>query len=371
MKILHYINHTIMLMVNLLAVGVLLVADLAWYVSPERWYIPALLALVYEWIVIGNVLIGLLWLFSQRKSYCVLSLLCLLISVPQIRATWSFSTHSDKPTNIQTDTLTNTETDKQLTILTYNTMGYGNLSPINSNAEYEWIRHQDADVLCLQEFVVNKSGNHLRLDALKKYLSNYPYTYFCWRENNARHQYGLAVFSKYPLRNKQEIRYGSSGNLSARCDIVAYGDTIRLITNHLESDQFTKKDLAIHQSDLAKDSVRRIASLWAGKLRIANQKRASQADTVRRVIEQSPYPVIVVGDFNDVPASYTYHQLAQGLNDAYMQSHLLHTGHTFHMHHVGIRIDYILHSPSFSTLSSDRPKVPFSDHYPVLATIGW
>lgn len=365
MKILHFINHTILLMVNLLAIGLLLLADVAWYVSPEYWYLPGLTALAYEWIVIGNVLIAILWLFSQRKSYCVLSLLCLLVSFPQIRATWACPWFQTVPEPVEGST------PKQLSILTYNTMGYGNLSPVNSNAEYDWIREQDADVLCLQEFVVNRSGNHLRLDELKKHLSLYPYTYFCWRESNATHQYGLAVFSKYPLCHGQEIQYGSASNLSAQCDVVAYGDTIRLITNHLESDQFSEKDLAIRQADLATDSVRRIATLWAGKLRVANQKRAAQVQIVRDVIEHSPYPMIVVGDFNDVPASYTYHTLSHGLEDAYMRANWLKTGHTFYKHHVGIRIDYVLHSPSFAVLSADRPKVDYSDHYPVRATLCW
>lgn len=46
-------------------------------------------------------------------------------------------------------------------------------------------------------------------------------------------------------------------------------------------------------------------------------KRAEQADTIHAEIERSPYPVLVCGDFNDTPASYTYRQIRKGLIDGF------------------------------------------------------
>ena len=81
--------------------------------------------------------------------------------------------------------------------------------------------------------------------------------------------------------------------------------------------------------------------------------------------------MIVCGDFNDVPASYTYRHLSEGLNDAFLSTSFLRTGHTFVMRCLGVRIDYILHSDKLNAIDFCVNRVPYSDHYPVSATLTW
>ncbi|WP_347396275.1 endonuclease/exonuclease/phosphatase family protein [Parabacteroides leei] len=47
------------------------------------------------------------------------------------------------------------------------------------------------------------------------------------------------------------------------------------------------------------------------------RKRAEQADMIHAEIKCSPYPVLVCGDFNDTPASYTYHRVRKDLVDGF------------------------------------------------------
>ena len=56
------------------------------------------------------------------------------------------------------------------------------------------------------------------------------------------------------------------------------------------------------------------------KLNRAFSLRSKQAEAIAQHIENSPYPVIVCGDFNDTPVSYTYRMMKTGLKDAFRQS---------------------------------------------------
>ena len=49
-------------------------------------------------------------------------------------------------------------------------------------------------------------------------------------------------------------------------------------------------------------------------------KRNVQADSLREAIASSPYPVIVCGDFNDVPSSYAYTRVSRGLKDCFKEA---------------------------------------------------
>ncbi|MDP4224071.1 MAG: endonuclease/exonuclease/phosphatase family protein, partial [Bacteroidota bacterium] len=94
--------------------------------------------------------------------------------------------------------------------------------------------------------------------------------------------------------------------------------------------------------------------------------RASQAEAVKVKIETSPYPVIVAGDFNDTPISYTYRTLGKGLNDAFVASGYG-AGFTYKGNYPPNRIDYILYDNKLECRQFDIIKVRYSDHYPIIA----
>src|ERR1017187_7363012 len=55
-------------------------------------------------------------------------------------------------------------------------------------------------------------------------------------------------------------------------------------------------------------------------LRHGLESRATQAEEVSEEIRRSPYPVILCGDFNEVPLSYAYRILTQGLRDDFQEA---------------------------------------------------
>ena len=253
-----------------------------------------------------------------------------------------------------------------LTLLTYNTHRMGMFCKADRNEVIRYLRQSDADILCLQEVEVYKDSRYLTLDELKRAMAHYPYTYFDFKVYNSRRQFGNVVFSRYPLVNKHTIRYASQSNISSCCDVVVGRDTLRLTTNHLES--FRLKD-----SDL--DSLRahpiRPSDPLHRRLLSTSLQRWRQARTVSRAVSQSPYPVLVVGDMNAMPLSMTYLTLRRHLDDAFLMSSNLRLGNTYRKGKWGIRIDYILHSPSIAATACRVDAVDASDHYPVIATVVW
>lgn len=246
-----------------------------------------------------------------------------------------------------------------ITVLTWNTGRMDYTHKPEKNEVLQYLVAQDADVICLQEVDVYKNAKFLTLPDVKRTLGKkYPYSYLDFSVYNKRHQFGTMVWSKYPLINKQSIRYESHGNLSNRCDVVVGTDTIRLINNHLESYKFVSDDL---------NDVDSIEAKWRRAIPVRNR----QARIVRREIDRSPYPVIVVGDFNSVAFSFAYLWISRGLYDAWNEVHPWSWGATYDYKGLGLRIDYILCSDPLRPIGCFIPAITASDHKPVIATLEW
>ncbi len=246
-----------------------------------------------------------------------------------------------------------------ITVLTWNTGRMGEFKKPEKNEVIQYLMSQDADVICLQEVDVYKDAQFLTLPEVRQTLSKkYPYSYIDFSVYNKRHQYGTMVWAKYPLINKQSIHYETQGNLSNRCDMVVGRDTLRIINNHLESYKLESEDL--------KD-VDRIEAKWKRAIPLRN----AQARVVRREIEASPYPVIVVGDFNSVALSFAYWHISAGLHDAWNETHFWEWGATYEYKGIGLRIDYILCSDPLKPVACEVKETTGSDHKPVVATLVW
>lgn len=350
---------------NLLVVVLLLLADLSLLISPSKAPFLGMMGIGFEVLTILNLVFVVCWLFTTRKAWCVVSLAALLVSSCSLLSTWS---HLSSSTDDQ---------HNRIRVLSYNSMGLQGSTPIKKNDVLRYVKESGADLVFLQEYCVRKDRYYPTFEGVKKYLNpEYSYTYFDFFLHNSQQQFGLAIYSRYPLINKQSIPFEGSYNGACRCDMVVPNDaggkdTFRLINVHLESNSFTRDELELDQSEFSTEGVAQSALHIAGKLGKAYSKRAVQVQLVEQEIQSSPYPVIVCGDFNDVPVSYTYHHLIHGLKDSFLESGWLKRGHTFVKRGMGIRIDYILHSPSLQSSEFLIDKVNYSDHFPVQTTLSW
>ncbi len=356
-----YIIYIIVLVLNLLVALCLLLADIGVLISPTVFPIPSIIGIGFEWLILLQVPFTIFWLFTQRKSWCLISIVTLLCSIGGIHNTIRF-----------TNTEQTVKTTQSLKIISYNTMGLGGQvrGDISKNKVLNYIRMQHADIVCLQEMVSRKGSYSLQ--EIKDYLG-YPYSYYDFKLYKGKRNLGLAIFSKYPIINKQCIQYYSNTNLSNQCDIIVNSDTLRLITNHLQSNKLTQDDLSLptEKGQELSNEVKAKAETIGRKLYKNTRIRAQQAQSIQTAIKASPYPVIVCGDFNDVPVSYTYHTISSGLQDAFLQSNQWSLGHTFYKHNIGIRIDYILHDKRLQASNFKIDNVSYSDHLPISCTLSW
>ena len=251
-----------------------------------------------------------------------------------------------------------------LKVMTYNTHGMMIGETLSAQKEMlKYINTQNADIVCLQEVLVYNDPKLLTLETLHGAMSNYPYSYCDFKFSNNKRQFGNVIFSRYPLINQQRIPYESKSNISSQCDVVVGKDTIRLIVNHLESYKLDKKDMKLAE-ELSNSPV-------VQKVQDSDLLRHRQAKEVKRHIRKSPHPVIVVGDFNAIPLSLVYWKIKFGLHDCFLNGSFGKLGNTYRRGMFGARIDFILCSRDLTPIDCIVDGVNYSDHLPVIATIGW
>jgi endonuclease/exonuclease/phosphatase family metal-dependent hydrolase len=139
---------------------------------------------------------------------------------------------------------------------------------------------------------------------------------------------------------------------------------------HLQSIAFSKADYRYMidlKNDVETEDVNHSRSIIK-RLKTAFVKRAHQADLIRKSIDQSPYPVVVCGDFNDTYASYARQTISGNLLDAFIES-----GNGFGKSYIGefpsFRIDYLFHSKIFKSYHFQTIMNPLSDHYPIVCLL--
>ena len=119
-----------------------------------------------------------------------------------------------------------------------------------------------------------------------------------------------------PIINKQTVVNNPNDYNSTfqYIDVLSGNDTIRVFNIHLQSLKFTQSNLSyLDNASLKGDSNITESKSIISKIKTGFIKRSIQANFIKDEINHSPYPVIVCGDFNDVPNSYAYETIGAGL----------------------------------------------------------
>ncbi len=353
-----WVSNALMLLLTIAFAVLLLISAKASVLSPEKVLLCAYPNYLFLPLALLNLLFFIYWV--TRPSFrALIPIVCLAICMNEL-ATW-FPVHfGDKSEQV---------IGKQLKVLTYNTMRFsGRQKPTKGtpNPVLAYLTASDADIICLQEATTSVNSKYISekdvLSAMKSYRYKVKYPYM--GSSN------LWIFSRYPIVSHGRISYKTRANGSCYCDVNVDGTRLRIINNHLESNKLTISDKELYKAVISqhdKESVSQAARQINDKLGPAASLRAQQADAVAKFISESPYPVIVCGDCNDIPCSYTYRTLSKGLTDSW-KAHRSGLGITFHEKFIRFRIDYMFHSPLLHSADSRIDKVKGSDHYPLWTT---
>jgi endonuclease/exonuclease/phosphatase family metal-dependent hydrolase len=339
------------------------------FLHPEKWWFFALLGLAFPFLLILVIICLLFWtLFRSRWAF--LSLAALLLGYSNIRALIGFHPGG----------FTTSKKEKSIRILTWNVRWFDEQKRITKGAYpsrkqmLAFIREQDPDILCFQEYFETNKVNYSNVKDIQK--MNYPYYYkvIDYGRKGGPMEVGVAIFSRFPIIDSTQIRYPGPVLLRAAeslisCDINIQGQTLRVFNTHLQSVLFQKEDYErLRIIRTADDSILDASKSILKKLRQGYASRGNQVDIVREQLDKSPYPVILCGDFNDVPNSYTYFHIRGDRQDAFIAASNG-IGRTYRDVAPTLRIDYIMADKRFEVIQCKRFAIPYSDHYPVLVDL--
>ncbi len=309
------------------------------------------------------------WLFV-KPGWSLISLITMLIAFKPISNIVPFRFSS--PFTLQKDS-------GALRVMSWNVEHFDILEhkthPENKELMFDLINQYRPDVACFQEMVGSDSFpdaiNYLPDFLQKLSFKDYYYSYNTKIDFDAKHHYGILIFSRYPVINKQTIMWypNDYNSIIQYADIVKESDTIRVFNVHLQTLRFSKSNLHyISNPEFEdKEAIRQSKNI-AGKFKVGFLKRMTQAEHIREEIKKSPYKVIVCGDFNDVPNSYAYHTIGKNLKNAFSEkgSGL---GRTYTGISPTLRIDNIFTDKEFTINQFVRINKKISDHFPLVTDV--
>ena len=356
-----------MLVLNFISIFFLLLSYLAAFISPDGnfWWLQ-LIALTYGLLLLINLGFVLFWILMKRRLFW-LSAIVILAGYSKIFGLF------EPRMPAGAEPVKKNKGDFPVKVMSFNVRLFDLYNWFHNNETrgniFNYLKAESPEIACFQEYY---SSDRILADFNNsKELPEILGTPYQFIENTVTlrdsDHWGIAIFSKHPIVNREAMHFEKrGGNIFIYADIKIGDDTIRVFNTHLESIRFRNEDyryLENLRKDVDQDEM-------AGGLKILSRmkrafaKRTKQVAVLKGEIEKSPYPVILCGDFNDTPSSYTYHTLSEKLKDSFRES-----GTGFGKTYAGLfpsfRIDYILHSPKLFSSNYITHRENISDHYPV------
>jgi endonuclease/exonuclease/phosphatase family metal-dependent hydrolase len=360
--------HNFLIVTNCILAALFLAGANVKYFNPANWWFLGLLTLLLAYLILALVIFCFFWLF-KKSLWCILSLIILIVGWHAVINI--FPVHFSSSFSIE-------KKPGSLRIMSWNVEQFNILHhkdhPEIKQEMFDLINKYDPDIACFQEVVAGdkKKGINYFPDIQKALrFVDYFYSYSLRDDFDHNHHFGRIIFSKLPIINKQAvINYPNDYNATFQyVDILAGSDTIRVYNIHLQSLKFTKANLNyLDNANLNPDSSLTESKSIISKIRTGFIKRSIQASFIKDEINHSPYPVVVCGDFNDVPNSYAYETIGAGLQNAFVKKG---TGiaRTFSTISPTLRIDNIFADQNFTITQFTRVKKLLSDHFPIIADI--
>ncbi len=350
---------------NIFVVAAFILSYLASWISPAKIWWLALLGLGYEILFVINFSFFIYWIILRNRKY-ILSLIFVILGTGKIFGIVQVNFNSENEDALKEK--------GYLKVMTFNVRLFDLYNWFHNTETrekiFKFLKEESPDIICIQEFYTSDKKNPAfsNEDTLHYYLkAAFAHLEYTVNLHETDH-WGIATYSKFPIVRKQAKHFAKKGgNIFITSDIKIGNDTIRVINTHLESIHFGWSDYKfianLNNDEVEQDELKGSLTIIR-RLRKAFIKRAEQVDVLNDSIEASPYPLIVCGDFNDTPSSYTYSVLSNHLDDSFRISGNG-SGKTYAGPFPSFRIDYIFHDKRIRSKAYRTIKEKLSDHYPV------
>ncbi len=330
------INYGLSYLTVIAYLSVYIPADVLWFSGIISWSIFGFLILQIDFLIF--------W-FLKKPRYIYIPLITLALGFQFIKATFNV----EKPDNKLSV--------ESFSVLSYNIRAlniFKKQSETDSNSKniVKWIVNQKSDILFLQEYC-KMTGEKTQLDIQKLLKKKKYYAHIVLNKYNKSGQhFGLAIFSRYKIIDKGFITYDTTRNGFLYADILIKKDTIRFFNAHLKS-----WGKVFNTDDKNKELITHIKQVFL--------KHNKQVKVLVNHVLNSPYQVILGGDFNEIPYSNLYLKLKKILENAFERKGKG-FGFTYTQNLLLLRIDHFFYSKSltlkkFTTLNH----ITYSDHYPI------
>ncbi len=335
------IFNNLIFLLNSFTLSLLIIAYISPYINPNIFWPISFVGLFFPILYLINILFLLYWALNKKKQFFA-NIIILLIGSQHIQ---NYIGVNPKKTNNET-----------IKILTYNVRMFNTydwISNLKKDEIVNYIKQENADILCIQEFYENNNKTNL----------NYKFNNIKYRNNE--NPLSLAIYSKFPQINTSNIIIDNN-NICIYSDIKIKQDTIRVYNMHLASNWFKQSDYSFINNP-KKETIKNGVTGIIQRMKISYAKRANEVNIIKKHMRKSPYKIIVCGDFNDTPVSYSYRTIKKNLKDSFYEC-----GNGIGTSFVKIpalRIDYIMHDPSLKSFNYKKKEIVLSDHYPISCEI--
>ncbi len=327
---------------NLLSVFVTLVVYGLQLIRPsEQSFLLGTTIFLPVFLVLNSFFL-LYWLIKIDRKF-LLSLIVLLLAISWIRG---FIVFNKPKLEIGDNNV------KSLKIASFNAHYFrrklkeGKAEFFETEFKKQFLEKQDVDLLLLQEGTIRSYNNLIKKEFLYSSVLK-------WRNS---------IYTNYPIVNIGKIDWEEEKNRCVFYDLSIDKDTIRVYNIHLGSYKYPKSSDGLVKRG-AKDLFKRLRKVF--------KTHEEQIDLVVDHIQECPYPVVVCGDFNNLPNAYPYQAITKTLNlkDTFVEAGSG-LGATYDFPYFPLRIDYIFVPKEVEVLSHKVIKAEnMSDHYPVITEI--
>lgn len=319
-----------------------ILAILAWWIPPSEFILIQWFGLLMPFInTISFVLLILIGLKRQLNYILLITNFIGILCYCPLVFQWSPLSESPDP---------NSQLIRFASYNVHNMQAEYGLSSLDRVADF--VNEEQIEILCMQE-VPAEYDSTLLLNAFK----SMPYILIS--EDEVESESRLVILSKYPLKSPRTLSDMYRPHYAFFVDLDYKGEIVKIINCHLQTTNWnqsykTRKTINV-------DVISRLSDNFL--------KREIQTNAIKNILNNISDPLILAGDFNDSPLSYTYGALVQGLEDSFLQAG---NGYGSTYRYLGgvYRIDYVFFNKNYFKAANYRTvNVNYSDHLPVLVDL--